>query len=178
MSRLVGRSAVALLLIGCAGLTGRQSSSDRSPRLPSHAGPNGHVMVVIPGGEFSMGSPEHERGRDPGETQHRVRIPRTFAVATTEVTDEQFARFLAAVPEHGARWRAATARRFGDPPREDVEDSVLQVSNEVARTRRGGSFAYEWFTTRSAHRGDTTYLPNQTRDNVGFRVARTISDVP
>jgi formylglycine-generating enzyme required for sulfatase activity len=57
---------------------------------------------------------------------------------------------------------------------EDLEDSVLRVSNDVARTRRGGSFAYEWFTTRSAHRGDTTYFPNQTRDGVGFRVARTM----
>jgi len=57
---------------------------------------------------------------------------------------------------------------------DDVEDSVLHVSNEVARTRRGGSFAYEWFTTRSAHRGDITYFPNQTRDNVGFRIARTM----
>jgi formylglycine-generating enzyme required for sulfatase activity len=57
---------------------------------------------------------------------------------------------------------------------EDVEDSVLHVSNNIARTRRGGSFAYEWFTLRSAHRGDTTYFPNQTRDGVGFRVARTM----
>ena len=57
---------------------------------------------------------------------------------------------------------------------EDSEDQILKVSNDAARTRRGGSFAYEWFTTRSAHRGDVTYFPNQTRDNVGFRVARTM----
>jgi formylglycine-generating enzyme required for sulfatase activity len=275
-------------------------------------------MVIVPGGEFMMGSPSTERGRSPDETQHRVRIPRTYAIATTEVTNEQFARFLAAVPDYGARWKAATAARFGNPPRfltysrtpdspqvgvswydaarycnwlseaaglpkkqwvypddidptkglelpadylhrtgyrlpteaeweyaaragtktawhfgddvsllpryawydgnthrertypvaqllpnqwglydmlgnvwewtfdrrqkyppdrvvtEDVEDSILSVSNDVARTRRGGSFAYEWFTTRSAHRGDTTYFPNQTRDGVGFRVARTM----
>jgi formylglycine-generating enzyme required for sulfatase activity len=245
-----------------------------------------------------------------------VKIPRTFSIATTEVTNEQFARFLAAVPDYAARWRAATTARFGDPPRfttfsrtpdspqvgvswydaarycnwlseragipkdqwvypetiasegldvprdylhrtgyrllteaeweyaaragtatsrhfgddehvlsryawydgnthrerafpvaqllpnqwglydmlgnvwewtfdrrrpypsdervtEDAEDSDLRVRNDVARTRRGGSFAYEWFTVRSAHRGDVTYFPNQTRDNVGFRVGRT-----
>jgi formylglycine-generating enzyme required for sulfatase activity len=62
----------------------------------------------------------------------------------------------------------------GDHVTLDDEDEGLHVSNTVARTRRGGSFAYEWFTLRSAHRGDTTYFPNQTRDNVGFRVARTI----
>lgn len=295
-----------------------QQRPTQQRRLRSYSGPNGHVMVVVPGGKFLMGSPLTERGRSEVETQHRVRIPRTYAIATTEVTNEQFARFLEAVPDYGARWRAATAARFGNPPRfatysrtpdspqvgvswydaarycnwlselaglpkdqwvypenidplhglelpanylhrtgyrlpteaeweyaaragtktawhfgddasllpryawydgntrreriypvaqllpnqwgiydmlgnvwewtldrrheypndpgttEDVEDSVLQVSNDVARTRRGGSFAYEWFTTRSAHRGDVTYFPNQTRDGVGFRVARTM----
>jgi formylglycine-generating enzyme required for sulfatase activity len=243
--------------------------------------------------------------------------PRTFAVGTTEVTNEQFARFLAASPEYAAAWTAVATSRFGDPPRyrqysrtpdspqvavswydaarycnwlsaragiakeqwvypevidpehgielppdylrrtgyrlpteaewefaaragtttswyfgddvallpkygwydgntrreeihpvgqlppnpwglydmagnvwewtfdrrlpypaqgvtDDLEDSVLTVSNDVARTRRGGSFAYEWFTTRSAHRGDVTYFPNQVRDGVGFRIARTV----
>lgn len=275
-------------------------------------------MISIAGGGFTMGSPLTERGRSDVEAQHEVIIPRRYAIAKTEVTNDQFQKFLEAVPEYGARWRAATATRFGDPPRfqtfsrtpdspqvavswydaarycnwlselagipknqwvypenidaskglelpadylrragyrlpteaeweyaaraarpgawhfgndvsllpryawyegntkkerahpvgqllpngwglydmlgnvwewtfdrrqnypaagrvtEDVEDSVLRVSNDVARTRRGGSFAYEWFTTRSAHRGDITYFPNQTRDNVGFRVARTM----
>jgi formylglycine-generating enzyme required for sulfatase activity len=275
-------------------------------------------MVVIAGGEFVMGSPGSERGRSEDETQHRVRISRSYAIATTETTNEQFARFLVAVPDYAMRWKAATTARFGDPPRfaqysrtpdspqvgvswydagrycnwlseqagiprnqwvypeaidaargidlsagylhrtgfrllteaeweyaaragtstsryfgdddsrlakyawydgntnreraypvaqllpnqwglfdmlgnvwewtfdrrqpypsdgsfrEDVEDRELHVSNDVARTRRGGSFAYEWFTVRSAHRGDITYFPNQTRDNVGFRVGRTM----
>lgn len=293
-------------------------SNQRTRRPRSYSGSNGHVMVIVPRGEFTMGSPLTERGRSQDEIPHRVRIPRAYAIATTEVTNAQFARFLAAVPDYGVRWRAATATRFGDPPRfltysrtadspqvgvswydaarycnwlselaglprdqwvypdnidslkglelppdylhrtgyrlpteaeweyaaragtntawhfgdgvnvlpryawydgdtrrermspvarllpnqwglydmlgnvwewtldrrqqypngqsvtEDVEDPVLRVSNDVARTRRGGSFAYEWFTTRSAHRGDTTYFPNQTRDGVGFRVARTM----
>ena len=292
--------------------------SNQRSGVRSYSGPNGHVLVIIRGRDFMMGSPLSEDGRSEEEIQHRVKIPRTYAIATTEVTNDQFSRFLAAVPDYAARWRAATAARFGDPPRfktfsrtpdspqvavswydaarycnwlseisglpksqwvypedidpakglelpgnylrrtgyrlpteaeweyaaragtktswhfgddktflpryawyegnahrertypvarllpnqfglfdmlgnvwewtldrrqkyptekgttEDIEDSVLSVSNNVARTRRGGSFAYEWFTTRSAHRGDTTYFPNQTRDGVGFRVARTM----
>ncbi|HEX5702529.1 MAG TPA: SUMF1/EgtB/PvdO family nonheme iron enzyme [Pyrinomonadaceae bacterium] len=286
--------------------------------MRSFVGPNGHVMISIAGGGFVMGSPVTESGRSQVEAQHEVVIPRRYAIATTEVTNDQFRKFLETVPDYGARWRAATATRFGDPPRfekfsrtpdspqvavswydaarycnwlselagipknqwvypedidaskglelpadylrrtgyrlpteaeweyaaragrrwawhfgndvsllpryawydgntkkerahpvgqllpngwglfdmlgnvwewtfdrrqsyppagrvtQDVEDSVLRVSNDVARTRRGGSFAYEWFTTRSAHRGDITYFPHQTRDNVGFRVARTL----
>lgn len=57
---------------------------------------------------------------------------------------------------------------------EDAEDTELRISNDVARTRRGGSYSYEWFTVRSAHRGATTYFPNQTRDSVGFRIAQTV----
>ena len=264
-----------------------------------------------------MGATTGERGRTDEEEAHRVRIPRTYARAATEVTNEQWARFLAAVPEYAEGWRArtrpvsttlrvsrssralptvlkwpvswydaarycnwlserdglpksqwvypeaidpergmdlpadylhrtgyrlpteaewehaaragtTTSRHFGDDeslvPKyawydgntnrdraypvatllpnqwglfdmlgnvwewtldrrlpyptdgrvvDDVEDSMLRVSNDVARTRRGGSFAYEWFTVRSAHRGATTYFPNQTRDSVGFRIAAT-----
>jgi hypothetical protein len=72
---------------------------------------------MIQGREFTMGSPAGERGRSQEEVQHRVRIARTYAIATTEVTNEQFARFLMAQPKYASRWRAATAVRFGDPPR-------------------------------------------------------------
>ena len=54
------------------------------------------------------------------------------------------------------------------------EDAILTVDDQHARTRRGGSFAYGASTMRSAHRGDITYFPNQRRDNVGFRVTRTV----
>jgi formylglycine-generating enzyme required for sulfatase activity len=56
----------------------------------------------------------------------------------------------------------------------DDEDTALVVTNTVARTRRGGSWSYDKETTRSAHRGATTYFPDQRRDRVGFRVARTL----
>jgi formylglycine-generating enzyme required for sulfatase activity len=308
---------LGFVLLSTALAAGQRATTDPI-RQSSYSGPNGHVMVVVPGGEFVMGSPVTERGRSADETPHRVRIPRTFAIAATETTNQQFAGFLAAVPDYATRWKAATAARFGDPPRfaqysrtadspqvavswydaarycnwlseqagmpknewvypadidseqgidlpadylhrsgfrlpteaeweyaaragtttsrhfgndekllpqyawydgdtnreraypvaqllpnqwglfdmlgnvwewtfdrrqsypsdervtDDVEDSALHVSNNTARTRRGGSFAYEWFTVRSAHRGDVTYFPNQTRDGVGFRVARTM----
>ena len=287
---------------------------------------NGHQFVIVNPSEFVMGSPAGEAGRTPDEVQRRVRIPRSFAIATTETTVAQFRRFLDANPDSkarhgytdgrtnmvdvmarfspddespqiavtwyeaaeycnwlsreagllGAEWvyptdirsgmamppnylqrtgfrlpteaeweyaaRAGTtaSRFFGDaeahlaefawysknPPRrredpidpndqtrtrhvgtlkpnplglfdmygnvwewmhdrrreftasdavaEDREDSELTVDDQHARIRRGGSFAYGAYTMRSAHRGDITYFPNQRRDNVGFRVARTV----
>jgi len=57
---------------------------------------------------------------------------------------------------------------------EDREDVVLRVVDQDARTRRGGAFPYEAAMARSAARGTITSLPTNRRDNVGFRVARTL----
>jgi formylglycine-generating enzyme required for sulfatase activity len=56
----------------------------------------------------------------------------------------------------------------------DVEDEVLVVSDSAARVRRGGGFPYEAAMMRSAARGTVSAFPFVRRDNVGFRVARTL----
>ena len=57
---------------------------------------------------------------------------------------------------------------------DDREDAVLQVRDQDARTRRGGAFPYPAAMARSAARGTVNSLPTSRRDNVGFRIARTI----
>jgi formylglycine-generating enzyme required for sulfatase activity len=81
---------------------------------------------------------------------------------------------------YGNGWEWLQDRRIDYPTDRattivDSEDSTLLITNEIARTRRGGSFAYDKETTRSAHRGSNNYFPDQRRDNVGFRIARTVS---
>jgi formylglycine-generating enzyme required for sulfatase activity len=59
----------------------------------------GQTFSVIRGPvEFSMGSPGDEPRRYRDESRHRVRIDRTLAIATREVTLEQYVRFLKASP--------------------------------------------------------------------------------
>ena len=56
----------------------------------------GQTFTVIPGSvEFLMGSPDNEPERGSDETQNCRRIPRGFAIATTEVTVAQFKKFQA-----------------------------------------------------------------------------------
>ena len=56
-------------------------------------------MVVIPAGEFMMGSPEAEPERDSDEgPQHPVRIPRAFAMARTEVTQAEWRAIMGSSP--------------------------------------------------------------------------------
>ena len=51
-------------------------------------------MIVLPAGEFTMGSPEEEKGRyDDEGPQRQVTIPNSFAVGKYEVTVGQYAEF-------------------------------------------------------------------------------------
>nr|VFK50433.1 MAG: Formylglycine-generating enzyme, required for sulfatase activity, contains SUMF1/FGE domain [Candidatus Kentron sp. TUN]VFK51651.1 MAG: Formylglycine-generating enzyme, required for sulfatase activity, contains SUMF1/FGE domain [Candidatus Kentron sp. TUN] len=59
-------------------------------------GSRGPGMQWIPAGEFLMGSPKDEKGRFDDEDQHRVRIPRPFALGITAVTFEEYDRFARA----------------------------------------------------------------------------------
>jgi formylglycine-generating enzyme required for sulfatase activity len=53
-------------------------------------------MVIIPAGEYSMGSPAGEPHRGPSEDPlHRVRIGYAFAVGKYNVTRGEFAQFIA-----------------------------------------------------------------------------------
>jgi formylglycine-generating enzyme required for sulfatase activity len=52
-------------------------------------------MVVVPAGEFLMGSPESESGRTASEgPQHNVRIGKRLAVGKFEVTVEEYEAFI------------------------------------------------------------------------------------
>jgi formylglycine-generating enzyme required for sulfatase activity len=59
----------------------------------------GQTLAVIAGPvEFLMGSPDTEPMREPGEELHHQRIAWTFAIATKEVTRDQYERSLQANP--------------------------------------------------------------------------------
>lgn len=50
----------------------------------------GMEFVWVPPGEFMMGSPANEEGRDDDETQHRVKLTKGFFMGATEVTQSQY----------------------------------------------------------------------------------------
>jgi formylglycine-generating enzyme required for sulfatase activity len=57
-------------------------------------GSRGPEMVIVPTGEFLMGSPESEEGWYDNEEQHSVQIKRPFALGKHEVTVGEFRRFV------------------------------------------------------------------------------------
>ncbi len=64
----------------------------------------GMTLVLIPVGEFLMGSPSTERDRDSDEQQHRVQITKPFYMATTEVTQGQWKAVMRTIPWKGKKY--------------------------------------------------------------------------
>ena len=60
----------------------------------------GIVMLLCPPGEFMMGSPASESGRETDETHHRRTIGTAFYLGETEVTQEQWQRVMAENPSY------------------------------------------------------------------------------
>jgi formylglycine-generating enzyme required for sulfatase activity len=77
---------------------------------------------------------------------------------------------------YGNVWEWCDSRRLEYEPGIFIDEPARKIiiTDSVAMIRRGGSFAYSKQEMRSAHRGAKNYFPNQRRDNVGFRVAKTV----
>ena len=77
---------------------------------------------------------------------------------------------------YGNVWEWCDSRRLDYESGQSIDEPTekIVITDSVAMIRRGGSFAYSKKEMRSAHRGATNYFPNQRRDNVGFRVAKTV----
>jgi formylglycine-generating enzyme required for sulfatase activity len=64
----------------------------------------GLEMVAIEPGQFTMGSPEGEAGRQVDEAQHRVRLTKPFLLGIYEVTQDQYLQVM----ENKPSWFAPT----------------------------------------------------------------------
>src|SRR5262249_23969564 len=58
----------------------------------------GMKFVLIPAGQFIMGSPEGEKGRKADETQHKVTLTKGFYMAVCPVTREQWKAVMGSLP--------------------------------------------------------------------------------
>ncbi|MHB8971759.1 MAG: formylglycine-generating enzyme family protein [Pirellulaceae bacterium] len=78
----------------------QQAAAEKSGRPVVEKNSIGMTLVLIPSGEFQMGSPGTEVGRDDDEQAHRVRITKSFHLAVHEVTQSQYESVMAVNPSH------------------------------------------------------------------------------
>ncbi|MGZ3428341.1 MAG: SUMF1/EgtB/PvdO family nonheme iron enzyme, partial [Polyangia bacterium] len=138
MSR-VARTVMLLVLTACESAKSPPPPlvGSFAPTVEDHAAPSSSSsapegMVWIPGGEFSMGAedPRHDPngGPDPmadARPIHRVRVD-GFWMDRTEVTNAQFARFVAATGYVTVAERTPRAEDFpGAPPQNLVAGSIV-----------------------------------------------------
>lgn len=87
----------------------------------------GQALIVLPAGEFTMGSSRREEGRRSNEVLHRVRLSRAFYIGTTEVTNAQFRQFR---PEHNSGDLQGTTLNDDDQPVVNVTwEDIAQYLN-------------------------------------------------
>ncbi|RKT46307.1 bifunctional serine/threonine-protein kinase/formylglycine-generating enzyme family protein [Thiocapsa rosea] len=94
-----------------------------SDRLNS--GGSGPSMIGIPAGEFAMGSPVDEDGRNSDERLHAAAVDEPFAMSRTEITIEQFSEFTRAVGYRTEADRESACLRIDDEGVELVADLSL-----------------------------------------------------
>ena len=86
-------ATVAMLVSGCSPRLIPKEASNKSPEK-TLTNSIGMKFMLIPAGEFQMGSPANEEGREDWEQQHRVRITHPFYLGAYEVTQEQFQQVM------------------------------------------------------------------------------------
>jgi len=101
------------------------------------------TLTLIPPGEFMMGSPKSEAGRDPRrEHLHRVTLTRPFGMGMHEVTQEQYEQVMGKNPskrkgeQHPAEamtWREAIeyCRKLSALPKEKASARVYRLPTEA-----------------------------------------------
>ena len=139
------RTPVAFLFCALLFLTAEARSAEVGKNLPPVIENSlGMKFVIVPAGEFMMGSdespealakafPQYDRGRflNIGDEApvHRVRITRSFYLGQHEVTVGQFKKFLAASGYHLNRLRMEPAATGITPP------TTPKPRNEAMRSK-------------------------------------------
>ncbi len=135
--------AVVVGLVGLAlpAVVARWVTETTPPPEGLGVGPLRPEMVVIRAGEYTIGSPETEAGRSSNEPQHRVTLNRPFAIAITEVTQEQYQRVMGDNPSEdkscgwdcpvtGVSWLDAVAYLNALSALDDIVEPCYRIDGE------------------------------------------------
>ncbi|MDP6634630.1 MAG: SUMF1/EgtB/PvdO family nonheme iron enzyme [Phycisphaerae bacterium] len=145
-----------------------------SPKLVLSLASNEKLaMVLIPPGEFLMGSPAGEKSREPDEHLHAVNISRPFYIGITEVTQGQWRAVMDSTPWSGrAHGRNGSALPASHIDLEGAADFCQWVSQKTGRKVRLPSEAQWEYACRSGSDGAYCFgTDGSSLDDYAWRAA-------
>lgn len=96
----------------------------------------GMTFYSVSPGEFMMGSPPDEKGRDIDETQHKVRITKPFLLAIHPVTQRQYLAVMGTNPSY-FRGEDFPERIRGDLPVDSVSwDDAMEFCKKLGEMEK------------------------------------------
>ncbi len=157
----------------------QQAAAEKLGRPVSETNSIGMQLVLIPAGEFLMGSPATQEGRGSDEQQHPVRITKSFHLSVHEVTQEQYERVTGvnpsfiAVPQHpvdNVSWNNAVrfCSQLSALPEEKAAGRVYRLPTEAEweYACRAGSTTSWNCGNEEIRLGDFAWFGNSSRGRV------------
>ncbi len=141
-----------------------------------HGGPNIEMIWIRPG-EFTMGSPEDQKGRSTFEKPHKVRITKPYYIGMLEISRQQYdfynrARVSAAVEAGVRRFVRAKGRQPENNERNQIKDFVRKADERIRKKsrvlgwdgKRWGRIANAWWNKPGvrSHNGSPVTCVNWT----------------
>jgi formylglycine-generating enzyme required for sulfatase activity len=130
----------------------------------------GMKLMLIPAGEFLMGSPEGQKDADANESpQHRVQITRPFYLGVYEVTQGQYRAITGESPSH---FRSLRLEESESRPVESVSwGDAIAFCNKLSE--REGLKPYYQFGPGAKSGGDGYRLPTEAEWEYACRAGST-----
>jgi|APCOG7522876152_1049122.scaffolds.fasta_scaffold15171_2 formylglycine-generating enzyme required for sulfatase activity len=116
----------------------------------------GMELVLIQPGQFMMGSPEDEPGRNSGEKPHQVNLTKPFYLQTTEVTQAQWKALMGKNP--ASNKRCGESCPVEEVSWEDAQEFVRKLNQKEGTDKYRLPTEAEW--EYACRAGSTTAFPN------------------
>jgi formylglycine-generating enzyme required for sulfatase activity len=155
---------------------GQNGKSDLQPGQTFKECRNCPEMVVLPPGQFRMGSPPEEPLRRDNERQQEIALPRAFALAKTAVTWDQWEACVRDGRCDGAAVDVALRTRDDGEPNPDYRDHGRGNRPVVGVSWYDAQAFVGWLNAKTGE-DDAYRLPSEAEWEYGAR-AGTISAFP